>query len=144
MGGHPAERGMWVLMACKKTILYIEDDADVATMLQILFSDDPVEWVVATTGVEGLRMARELQPDLVILDLLLPDISGREVFLQMLADPQLKDIPVWVLSVHWWKADGFPWYAPSIVSYTFKPFKPHRFRRRVLHWLGIEPQLSEF
>ena len=59
----------------------------------------------------------------------------------MQADPQLKDIPVWVLNVHWYKADGFPWYAPSVVSYTLS-LKPHKFRERVLHWLRLEPQTS--
>ncbi len=129
-------------MSFTKTILYIEDDVDVATMLQIMFRDDPINMVIAPTGAEGLEKARELTPDLIVLDLILPDMTGRDVFLQLQADVQLKDIPVWVLSVHWWKADGFPWYAPSVVSYTFKPFKPYRFRERVLHWLRLEPQTS--
>ncbi len=99
-------------------------------MLQIMFRNDPINMVVAPTGTEGLEKARELLPDLIVLDLILPDMTGREVSLQLQADVQLKDIPVWVLSAHWYKADGFPWYAPSIVSYTFKPY---RFRERVLH-----------
>jgi two-component system phosphate regulon response regulator PhoB len=107
-------------------------------MLQFLFRDDPVNCVVATNGTDGLRLACELLPDLVILDLMLPDISGHQVFLQMQSDPQLKDIPVWVLSVKWYKADSFPWREPAIVSYTFKPFAPYQFRERVLHWLGVE------
>lgn len=124
-----------------KTILHVEDDIDVAEMCQALFEDCPVDWIVAPTGMEGLRMARELQPDLVVLDLRLPDLPGREVFLQMQADPQLKDIPVWVLSVIWWKADNFPWHEPSIVSYTFKPFEIYDFRRRVLSLLGVDTEI---
>ncbi len=103
-----------------------------------MFQDDPVNCVFAANGADGLRLARQLLPDLVFLDLMLPDISGRQVFLQMQSDPQLKDIPVWVLSVKWYKADGFPWHEPAIVSYTFKPFPPYQFRERVLRWLGIE------
>ena len=116
----------------------MDDDPDVAEMVQALFEDQPINWVIVTTGAEGLRAAREMQPDLVILDLMLPDMHGRDVFLQMQADPQLKDIPVWVLSVIWWNANRYPWYEPAIVSYTFKPFEPHTFRDRVLHLLEIQ------
>jgi CheY-like chemotaxis protein len=129
-----------VLVTRKKTVLYIEDDADVIAMFRIVFRGDPVNWAIAPNGITGLRMVRELRPDLVILDLMLPDISGQEVFERMQADPQLKNIPVWVLTVKWWKANEYPWHEPAIVSYTFKPFKPHEFRKRVLCWLGIEPR----
>jgi CheY-like chemotaxis protein len=121
-----------------KTVLYVEDNVDVADMVEALFEDYPISWIVASTGTEALQMARQLRPDLVILDLMLPDISGREVFLQMQADPELKDIPVWVLSVIWWNANRYPWHEPSIVSYTFKPFDPFEFRDRVLEMLGLE------
>jgi CheY-like chemotaxis protein len=133
-----------VLVTRKKTVLYIEDDADVIAMFQVVFRGDPVNWAIAPNGIAGLRMVRELRPDLVILDLMLPDISGQEVFERMQADPQLKNIPVWVLTVKWWKANEYPWREPAIVSYTFKPFKPYEFRKRVLCWLGIEPQPIEF
>jgi DNA-binding response OmpR family regulator len=124
-------------MVKTKTIVHVEDDIDVAQMCQALFEDAPVNWVIAPTGAEGLKVARELQPDLVVLDLMLPDIPGREVFMQMQADPQLKNIPVWVLSVIWWNANRFPWHDPAIVSYTFKPFEIYDFRERVLSLLGV-------
>ena len=97
-----------------------------------------INWVIAATGAEGLQLARELHPDLVVLDLMLPDIPGRDVFMQMRADPELRDIPVWVLSVIWWKANLDPWKDRAIVSYTFKPFDAFQFRDRVLEMLGLE------
>jgi DNA-binding response OmpR family regulator len=125
-------------MPCPKTVVHVDDNPDMAEMVTALFADYPINWLVAPTGSDGLRMARELQPDLVVLDLVLPDMSGRDVFLQMQADAELKDIPVWVLSVIWWKANLFPWHEPSIVSYTFKPFDLVQFREQVLNLLGIE------
>ena len=127
-------------MPCPKTVVHVDDNPEMAEMVTALFSDCPVNWLIAPTGADGLRLARELQPDLVVLDLVLPDMSGRDVFLQMQADAQLKDIPVWVLSVIWWKANLFPWHEPSIVSYTFKPFDLVQFREQVLSLLGIELQ----
>jgi len=121
-----------------KTILHIEDNLDVAEMVCSLFADYPINWVVARTGYDGLEKARELHPDLVILDLMLPDIGGREVFLHMQSDPELKSIPVWVLSVVWWNANRYPWHEPAIVSYTFKPFEPYELRDRVLDLLGVK------
>jgi CheY-like chemotaxis protein len=125
-----------------KIVLHVEDDPDVSAMIHELFEDCPVNWVIVPTGAEALRMARELLPDLVVLDLMLPDIPGREVFLQMQADPELRDIPVWVLSVIWWNANRYPWHKPAVVSYTFKPFEPYEFRDQVLHLLGIETRCT--
>ena len=125
-------------MSHTKTVVHVEDDLDVAELLDVLFTDYPVDWVNAPSGTEGLEMARELDPDLVVLDLMLPDIPGRDVFLQMQADPELKHIPVWVLSVIWWNANLYPWHEPPVVSYTFKPFDLYEFRDRVLDWLGVE------
>jgi DNA-binding response OmpR family regulator len=127
-------------MAHTKTVVHVEDDWDVAELLHVLFSDFDINWVNATTGAEGLELARELGPDLVILDLMLPDIHGRDVFLQMQADPDLKHIPVWVLSVVWANANRYPWQESAVVSYTFKPFDIYEFRDRILAWLGIEPE----
>jgi DNA-binding response OmpR family regulator len=121
-----------------KTVVHVEDDLDVADLLDVLFAGYPVDWVNASTATEGLELARELDPDLVVLDLMLPDIPGRDMFLQMQADPELSHIPVWVLSVIWWNANLYPWREPGVVSYTFKPFDPYQFRDRVLDWLGIE------
>ena len=125
-------------MTHTKTVVHVEDDWDVAALLNVIFSNFPVNWVNAPTGTEGLELARELDPDLVILDLMLPDIHGRDVFLQMQADPDLQHIPVWVLSVVWNNANRYPWHEPGIVSYTFKPCDIYQFRTRVLEWLGLE------
>jgi two-component system cell cycle response regulator DivK len=121
-----------------KTVVHVEDDMDVADLLDVLFAGFDVNWINAATGAAGLELARELHPDLVVLDLLLPDIPGRDVFLEMQADPELKDIPVWVLSVISWNANRYPWQEPAVVSYTFKPFDIERFRDGVLNWLGLE------
>jgi two-component system cell cycle response regulator DivK len=131
---------MLIFMLRTKTIVHVEDNEDVAEMMAVVFEDCPVNWITAPTGADGLRLARELHPDLVVLDLMLPDMSGRDVFLQMKDDPQLERIPVWVLSVIWWNANLFPWHEPSIVSYTFKPFDVYQFRDRVLDLLGIKLQ----
>lgn len=125
-------------MSHTKTVVHVEDDEDFAEILDILFADYPVNWVTAATGEEGLKLARELSPDLVVLDLMLPDIPGRDVFLQMQAESELNSIPVWVLSIIWWQANLYPWNEPAIVSYTPKPFDAFRFRDGVLDMLGIE------
>jgi DNA-binding response OmpR family regulator len=125
-------------MPYEKTVLHIDDNQEITDLLVALFEDCPLNWVVARTGQEGLEKARERQPDLILLDLMLPDISGREVFMQIQADAELQHIPVWVLSVIWWNANRFPWHEPGIVSYTFKPFEPYELRDRVLDLLGVK------
>jgi CheY-like chemotaxis protein len=85
---------MLIFMVRTKTVVHVEDNEDVAEMLAIVFDECPVNWIIAPTGADGLRLARELHPDLVVLDLMLPDMSGRDVFLQMKDDPQLERMPI--------------------------------------------------
>ena len=84
-------------MAC--TILYIEDDANnVQLMHRIVARRTHVDLVVATTGHEGLRLASDTRPDLILLDRRLPDIFGDDVLTTLKATPASAGIPVVVLS----------------------------------------------
>jgi CheY-like chemotaxis protein len=78
-------------------ILAIEDDAATRDMYGRLLRDEGHEPVLAADGVEGLQLL-DPRPDLVILDLGLPDLDGYEVLRTIKADPSTRDIPVLVVS----------------------------------------------
>ena len=81
------------------TVLSIEDNLDnLALLTRILAYRPQIRMVSAMRGGMGLDMARQHHPDLVLLDVHLPDMKGDEVLRQLQADPQLKDTPVVVLS----------------------------------------------
>ncbi|WP_322816068.1 response regulator [Chloroflexus sp.] len=80
-------------------ILVIDDDPTVGTMIQRLMAPGEAHVVTATTGIEGLRLATDLVPDLIILDLKLPDLHGLEVLARLRDNPELTNIPIVVLTI---------------------------------------------
>ncbi|MCX6910842.1 MAG: response regulator [Verrucomicrobia bacterium] len=82
-----------------KLVLIIDDEADSRVLLTNLIEQFGCHVIVADGGELGLRMAKEIRPDLITLDLLMPHMDGWEVLRQLKADADLKDIPVIVVSV---------------------------------------------
>ena len=80
-------------------ILVVDDDPDARLLLGQLIEDVGCRVVEAATGVEALRMARELLPAMIFLDLRLPKISGFDVFRILQADDLLKHTPVVIASI---------------------------------------------
>lgn len=82
----------------KKRILFIEDEPDQIMVVQTRLEASDFEVITAALGEEGLRKAREDKPDLILLDLILPDISGFDVCKSLKEDPETKDIPVIIIT----------------------------------------------
>ncbi|MDF1512303.1 MAG: GAF domain-containing protein [Anaerolineae bacterium] len=81
------------------TILIVEDDIEVLHMLQVSLEAEGFKILTATSGVEGLRIAREKLPDLISLDIRLPDLDGYEVLQLLKRGADTADIPVFIVSV---------------------------------------------
>jgi CheY-like chemotaxis protein len=105
-----------------RIVLYIEDNpSNMALMKRIAESRREVQLIGASQGRLGLDLARAHRPDLILLDLHLPDISGQEVLRHLRADPETKTIPVVIVS-----ADATPEQmqrslAAGALSYVTKP-----------------------
>ncbi len=110
-------------------VLYIEDNPANYRLIELALAHRPgVRLMAAPLGRQGVELAARLRPDLVLLDLHLPDISGEEVFRQLKAAPGTRDIPVVVLS-----ADAMPdrtrqLRAAGAAEYLTKPLE------RQCHW----------
>jgi len=81
-----------------KKILIVEDEEIVLSLLQKKLSQEGYEVSVARDGEEGLKKMREIKPDLVLLDIIMPKMGGFEVMEEMQKDRELKKIPVIVVS----------------------------------------------
>jgi DNA-binding response OmpR family regulator len=79
-------------------ILLIEDDQYVQRMYQRMFGHQDVELIFASNGNEGLEHAQKLKPHIILLDILLPGLSGLEVLERLKAEGETKTIPVLILS----------------------------------------------
>jgi signal transduction histidine kinase/DNA-binding response OmpR family regulator len=82
-----------------KLVLIIDDEADSRILLTNLIEQFGCHVVAADSGELGLRMAKEIKPDLITLDLLMPQMDGWEVLRRLKADADLKEVPVIVVSV---------------------------------------------
>ncbi len=79
-------------------ILSIEDDPHMSGLLQLIFERQGYRVVSVKSGEFGLEMLKSLQPDVLLLDLMLPDIDGWDIYRQMKADEELSQIPVVIVS----------------------------------------------
>ena len=85
-------------MSKKAKILLIDDDVDFVEATKIVLESKPYEVVVAHEGEEGLRKAREEEPDLILLDVIMPVKDGFTAAEQFKKDPELNKIPVLMLT----------------------------------------------
>src|SRR4051812_31900363 len=82
----------------KKTILVIDDDPDIGTSLEAIFTAEGYRVIIARHGLEGLELARSDQPDVILLDVMMPVLDGYGFLDAQRNDPAIADIPVIVLS----------------------------------------------
>ena len=81
-----------------KRIVVVDDDMEITDIIKTTLKTKNFEVLVAHNGQDGLRLITEAQPDMIILDLMLPLISGMEVIKRLRRDPAFKDTPVLVMS----------------------------------------------
>ena len=85
-------------MEKKAKILLVDDDSDFVESTKMVLESKPYEAIVAREGEEGLRKAREENPDLILLDIIMPIKDGFTAAEQLKKDPQLRKIPVLMLT----------------------------------------------
>ena len=108
-----------------KCILCVEDEPEMIDLIRLILGRRGFEVIGATGGVEGLKMVREHQPDLVLLDLMMPDMDGWEVYQQIKADEKTKDIPVIVVTAKAQSIDKvLGLHIAKVDDYIAKPFSP--------------------
>ncbi len=105
----------------KTRILYIEDEEDTLQLVTILLENNGYDVVGAPNGEQGLSTMKEHKPDIVLLDLMLPGMSGKAVYRQMKADADLKHIPI-VLLTAWGASSGIGLERDLVEEYLLKPF----------------------
>jgi CheY-like chemotaxis protein len=86
--------------ASKKKILVVEDSPTQALHTQALLEQEGLEVLLAYDGREGLQMARQLHPDLIVLDVQMPGMNGFQVCQQLKGEPATEDIPIIMFTRH--------------------------------------------
>lgn len=119
-------------------ILLVEDNELNRDMLSRRLVRRGYEVEIAVDGKEGLRMAGAVAPDLILLDLSLPEMDGWEVLRNLKQDPQMKKIPVVALTAHALVSDRNRALEAGFDEYDIKPVEMPRLLKKVETLLGIE------
>jgi len=115
----------------KSKILIVEDDLDVAEMLNAYFRVQGYEVFTVNWGEDGVRAAQTVLPDLMILDIRLPDIDGYEVARRVRTDRRTNEIPIIFLTEKRERADRLQGFEVGADDYITKPFDVQELRLRV-------------
>jgi CheY-like chemotaxis protein len=84
--------------AAPKTILIVDDEPDIVSYLEMILQDNGFATLVAVDGNEALEAVRREKPDLVTLDISMPEASGTRFYKEVRTDPELKGIPIFIVT----------------------------------------------
>ncbi|MBZ0310754.1 MAG: response regulator, partial [Anaerolineae bacterium] len=115
-----------------ETVLIIDDDATVRDLMTQYLMEEGYRVVTTSRGEEGLKLAKELKPNIITLDVMMPEMDGWGVLALLKADPELADIPVIMLTIIDNKRMG---YALGASEYLTKPINPVRLREILRKYL---------
>src|SRR5258708_28782549 len=116
----------------KKRLLIIEDDADVAEMLVVYFTAQGYDVLNAMSGNEGVAMARAKFPNMILLDIMLPDMDGFDVAKVLRTTTLTKYIPITFLTQRDARADKVAGLELGADDYVTKPFDVEELRLRIM------------
>ncbi len=120
-----------------KHILCIEDEPEMIDLIRLILGRRGFEVFGAGGGMEGLKAVREKLPDLVLLDLMMPDMDGWEVYQQMKADESTRRIPVIIVTAKAQSIDKvLGLHIAKVDDYIAKPFSPQDLLNSVEKVLG--------
>jgi two-component system cell cycle response regulator DivK len=117
-------------------ILVVDDQEDNRRILRDLLANSGFEVIEALTGEQGVRLAEERLPDLILMDIQLPGIDGYEATRQIKAIPTLRATPLIVVTSYALSGDDTKAFAAGADGYVSKPFSPRALLAKVREFLG--------
>jgi two-component system phosphate regulon response regulator PhoB len=112
-------------------VLVVDDEPDLLELVRFHLAQAGFEVETARDGRQGLEAIRRRRPDLVVLDRILPDLPGSEVCRQVRSDPQLRDLPILLLTAKAEEVDRVVGFELGADDYVTKPFSPRELALRV-------------
>jgi two-component system cell cycle response regulator DivK len=142
--GFPARQGWGIepqglepeVPGMAKTVLIVEDNELNMKLFHDLLEAHGYDTVGTRNGIEALDLARKHRPDLIVMDIQLPEVSGLEVTKWLKDDPELKSIPVVAVTAFAMKGDEERIREGGCEAYLSKPISVGKFLETVRHFLG--------
>jgi len=121
-----------------KKIVYIEDEQDMIDLVRLILGRKGYEVTGANGGREGLDLIKTTSPNLILLDLMMPDMDGWEVYQQLKANEQTRTIPVIIITAKAQNIDKvLGIHIAKVDDYIAKPFTPGQLIESVEQILGM-------
>lgn len=121
-----------------KTVVVVDDDLDNLNIIKIKLEANQMKVVTARDGDQALRMIREQAPDLIIMDVMMPKLSGFKATRLVKFDPKFKRTPLILLTARTQDADRSLGMEAGADAYLTKPFDPEQLLSEVKRLLGME------
>lgn len=124
-----------------KKILAVDDEKHIVRLVQINLEKEGYEVATANTGREALEKVAEFQPDLIVMDVMMPEMDGLEALSRLKADPATSEIPIIMLTAKAQDSDVFRGWQAGADLYLTKPFNPSElltFVKRLLQAAPVE------
>lgn len=107
----------------KKKVLIVDDEIDIVETLKFILEDSGYQCYCAFDGEEGLNLAREIMPDLMILDVMMPKINGYKISRLLKYDNKYKNIPIMMITARSQDEDKMIGEETGVNEYITKPFE---------------------
>jgi two-component system response regulator VicR len=121
----------------EKRVVCIEDEPEMIDLVRLILGRKGFDVIGANGGIEGLETVRREKPDLILLDLMMPDMDGWEVYQQIKADAELRVIPVIVVTAKAQSIDKvLGLHIAKVDDYITKPFGPQELLESVEKIIG--------
>lgn len=118
-------------------ILVVEDHEDNRRILRDLLTSAGFEFIEAETGLDGVKMAKLHQPDLILMDLQLPGIDGYEAARQIRSEPTLSSVAIIAVTSYALSGDEQRALAAGCNAYVCKPYSPRQLLAKIRELLSI-------
>jgi CheY-like chemotaxis protein len=119
-------------------VLVVDDEPDVLLLCRLNLQQRGHELIEASEGVRALELARERHPDVIVLDLMMPGVTGYDVLEALQADDATSDIPVLVLTAKSLRADRERSHGLGASAFLTKPFLPNELCEMVDSLLSVD------
>jgi len=114
----------------RKKILVVDDEPHIVNLIKLTLGDE-FDFSEAYSGKEAISIAKKQRPDLIILDLMMPNVDGYQVCVELRSHAQTQNIPIMILSAKSQIVDKFKSINVGADDYMVKPFEPTELIRRV-------------
>jgi two-component system cell cycle response regulator DivK len=119
----------------RKVILVIEDQEDNRRIMRDLLTSKGYEVIEALNGLDGVKTAEASRPDLILMDIQLPGMDGYEATRRIKANPEIRKIPIIVVTSYALSGDDVKAFEAGCDAYVAKPFSPRELLAKIREYL---------